>query len=153
MRAGRPAGPEATEGSAVHADARSPGPARWVVCVLLLAGLFFMHGAPGSATGCHGMTTASIPMSHTAMAARGDRLPSVSAASAQAVPAQGMDGMLCVSAPPLRGLDLPGALLLAVLALGASPLLRTLRAAAGGPVRRGPPPGWRLLTRICVART
>lgn len=153
MRAGRPAGPEAIEGSTVHADARGPGPARWVVCVLLLAGLFFMHGAPGSATGCHGMTTASVPMSRTAMAAPGDRLSPAPGASALAGPAQDMGGMLCVSTPPLRGLDLPGALLLAVLTLGASPLLRTLRAAAGGPARRGPPPGRALLTRICVART
>lgn len=144
---------------------------RRFIMLLLLAGLWMMHGMSGSTdAGCHGtampvpMKTASVSDVAAAPASMLHERPVTNPHAATpslgtALAEQMRHGDLCVCGqPPTPGQDLLA--LLALLALATSDradvrLLRPVRHAVPGTRRRAPPGlfGIRLLTTVCVSRT
>jgi hypothetical protein len=132
-----------------------------MVCALLL-GLFWMHGAPSAAEGCHGATAAAtLPISHhhplAAAAMTSPHPPDAGPEISRRTTAGALvrvDGDTCVSTPALRGVELPAVLLLAVLIPGLYGPGAARAGRRGRARRRGPPGcGRELLLRVCVART
>lgn len=145
------------------------------VCAVLL-GLFFMHGAPASASeGCHGVLMGSAPMSGAHMSmARTSVDASVDApadAAARPAPRVGSQTTATSTSTVIGAKAGAGGTCWATAVRGRAPLtgwaqdaiavlpLLGTGLAARGPTRcrdrrRAPPPGGRsLLLRVCVART
>ena len=135
----------AARGSSARSRARSSGAtARLLVLCAVLAGLFLMHGTPGSARGCHGPTAPGI--SHVTGAGAGH--PATGALRTHG------DTTLCVVTKSRDGVTLPapGPPFAGVLPVLLTAVTRSFGRRADSP--RGPPSaGRRLLLQVCVART
>ncbi|EST29957.1 hypothetical protein [Streptomyces roseochromogenus] len=172
----------ATQPASGTAGARiRPAVRPWTLVVVLL-GLFLMHGGPAAAEGgCHGMMQATAAMgsppartpattpsaSSAAMAATAHAATPVSmavrpsghpeAAGGKAVVradgTTGMRGALCLATTPRSEIP-PPPIAATAFVLPAAVLLTWARPARDGTRRRGPPTGGRpLLLQVCVART
>ncbi|MEY9964271.1 hypothetical protein ABIA33_002313 [Streptacidiphilus sp. MAP12-16] len=137
--------------------ARAAGPARWIVVLAVLVGLFLMHGGPGSAMGgCHGAMPLAMPApvhQLTAPIAQTHNTVQVRQGTAAGM---GAAGALCVSTPARDHLPLLPTTLaaLAVLILLGGITGSSGREAAFGTRWRGPPTaGRQILLRVCIART
>ncbi|OLZ64439.1 hypothetical protein AV521_35825 [Streptomyces sp. IMTB 2501] len=149
--------------------------------VVVLLGLFLMHGGPAAAEdGCHGVmqgtaamgakgsppartpatthgaspaaTTATTP---AAMAAHPAGHPEAAGGKAvvRADGTTGMRGSLCLATTPRSEIP-PPPIAATVFVLPAAVLLPWARSASDGTRRRGPPAGGRpLLLQVCVTRT
>ncbi len=142
--------------------------ARLLLLCAVLAGLFLMHGAPGSAHGCHGAVRTDAVLMDAVRTDAAQAMPPQAHAhaavhpalpAAPAVPATGTlrahgDRTLCVATKTRDGVPLPApgpAVAGALLALPAA-VSRLFGRRADSP--RGPPcAGRRLLLQVCVART
>ncbi|MFJ2633446.1 hypothetical protein ACIO6U_16130 [Streptomyces sp. NPDC087422] len=147
------------------AHAHRPRTPRLLAVCAVLLGLFFMHGAPASASeGCHGAPMAMsmgtdmgiARMSTTApVAATTHSTPHVRPQAPAPHVAKTGSGGTCWATPVRARAPLTG---WAQVAFAVPPLLGAGLAASGTAPsrdrRRAPPPGGRaILLRVCVART
>ncbi|WP_369390917.1 hypothetical protein AB5J72_27145 [Streptomyces sp. CG1] len=152
----------ATQPASGTAGARiRPAVRPWMLVVVLL-GLFLMHGGPAAAEGgCHGVMQDTAAMgpppakTSASMAAHPAGHPEAAGGRAvvRADGATGMRGALCLATTPRSEIPLPP-VAAAAFVLPAAVLLPWARSASDGTRRRGLPTGGRpLLLQVCVART